>query len=307
MSDTTDTPAPAEAPTYSSILYEVDDPVAVITLNRPERLNAWIPAMDGEVRDAVARAVADPAVVGIIVTGAGRGFCAGADMAALDAAASADPAAAARGAGAGNGSGSPTAGADAPWVSDQGEFGGRFTYLLDVPKPVIAAVNGPVAGMAYSLALCCDLRFAAPEALFITAFAQRGLIAEWGMSWLLPRLVGPAAALDLLYSSRRVDADEAERLGLVSAVVRDGDVVEHCRAYVREIAARCSPSSLAIMKRQVNSEFQAGVGEAERRSQRLMAESFTRPDFREGVRSFIEKRPPAFARLGDGAATPPSV
>ncbi len=300
--------------TYRDITYEVSDPVAVITLNRPDRLNAWTPRMDVEVRDALGRAVADPAVVGIVVTGAGRAFCAGADMAALAAAASADPdevAGAVGGNPVGGGRSSPTAPDDAPWLASEGDFDGRFTYLMDLPKPVVAAVNGPVAGMAYSLVLCCDLRFAGTDALFLTAFAQRGLVAEWGMSWMLPRLVGPAVALDLLLSSRRVGADEAERIGLVNAVVRDGDVVAHARDYVTTLARSCSPASMAVMKRQVygqlHSSRHAGLGDAERESQALMLESFARPDFREGVRSFIEKRDPAFSRIGEGAAPDPAA
>jgi enoyl-CoA hydratase/carnithine racemase len=169
-------------------------------------------------------------------------------------------------------------------------------YLMSVPKPVIAAINGPIAGMAVPIALACDLRFMARDAVLTVAFSQRGLIAEWGVGWLLPRLVGSGAALDLLFSSRKVDGAECERIGLVNRAV-DGSVVEVAHDYIVDLAAHCSPSSLAVMKRQVYQQLHAGLGPAEREAQALMLESFGRPDFGEGVKSFLEKRPPAFQRL----------
>ena len=286
--------------TYDEILYEVVDPVATITLHRPERLNAWTERMGAEVRHAVARAEADRAVVGIVITGAGRAFCAGADLGDLttisEGAAPTDdreplpplPAPAAEAAEA---------------VDRPPDLDGEYTYLMACAKPVIAAVNGACAGMAVPIALGCDLRFMADDAVMLTAFAQRGLIAEWGLSWLLPRLVGPAAALDLLLSSRKVAGPEAAALGLVNASMPGDQLLDHCRRYLVDIAARCSPTSLRIMKRQVYAQLHAGLGPAERESQRLMVESFGRPDFTEGVRSFLEKRPPAFERLGRGPAT----
>jgi enoyl-CoA hydratase/carnithine racemase len=274
---------------YEQIVYEVDDPVATITLNRPDALNAWTTRMGAEVKHAVAQAESDPAVVGIVITGAGRAFCAGADLNVLTAISAGGAGAAADGG---------LAALDvAPDPDLPADFAGAYTYLLATRKPVIAAINGAVAGMAVPIALCCDLRFMASDAPFLTAFAQRGLVAEWGLSWLLPRLVGPAVALDLLFSSRRVSGEEAARLGLVNAALPAADVVAHSRRYIEELATRCSPTSMAIMKRQVYGQLHAGLGPAEAESQRLMLESFGRPDFREGVQSFLEKRDPKFERL----------
>ena len=210
---------------YEQILYEVEDPIATITLNRPERLNAWTDRMGAEVRHAVGQAEQDPAVVAIVITGAGRGFCAGADLGTLE-----DIGEGRRGSGdfeeLAAEPGDPSMGPD---------FRGSYTYLLSVRKPVIAAVNGPCAGMALPISLCADLRFASESALFTTAFVQRGLIAEWGISWLLPRLVGTAHALDLLFSARKVDAAEAERIGLVNRAVAREEVLPEALALARSI------------------------------------------------------------------------
>jgi enoyl-CoA hydratase/carnithine racemase len=274
---------------YDEILYAVDDPVATITLNRPEALNAFTPRMGAELRDAVGRAERDTAVVGIVVTGAGRGFCAGADMKVLsdviggrgdDAGGMVDDTEAEAG--------------DVSWGDD---LRGTYTYLLSVTKPVIAAINGAVAGMAVPIVLACDLRFMAEDAVLTAAFSHRGLIAEWGMSWMLPRLVGPAVALDLLFSSRKIDGRECERLGIVNRALPGDELTDAVRAYVVDLAERSSPMSLAIMKRQVYQQLHAGLGPAEREAQQLMLESFGRADFTEGVRSFLEKRPPRFGRL----------
>lgn len=277
---------------YKEIIYSVEDPAAVITLNRPKALNAWTTSMAAEVRHAVYRAERDPAVVGIVITGAGRAFCAGADLNML------------QGITTGGGRNLPEAEGEpldlAPPHPIPPDFDGEYTWLLAVDKPVIAAINGAIAGMAVPIALCCDLRFMAADAPLLTAFSQRGLIAEWGVAWLLPRLVGTGRALDLLFSSRRVTGEEAAAMGVVNQALPAEDVLPHSIRYVQDLAERCSPTSLSIMKRQVYAELTASLGPSEKDARMRMLESFRRPDFKEGVASFMEKRPPRFTRLGDG-------
>ncbi len=275
---------------YKEILYTVDDPVAVITLNRPEVLNAFTLTMAAEMRHAVYRAERDPSVVGIVITGAGRAFCAGADMNML------------RGITAGD---APTREPDqdldlTPPHPVPADLDGEYTYLLAVTKPVIAAINGPIAGMAVPIALCCDLRFMADDAPLLTAFSQRGLIGEWGVAWLLPRLVGTARALDLLLSSRRVSGREAEAMGVVNRSLPKEEVLPHSIAYVRALAETVSPASMAVIKSQVYQDLVGPLGPAEKDARRRMVNSFSGEDFKEGVASFLDKRPPRFARLGDG-------
>jgi enoyl-CoA hydratase/carnithine racemase len=276
---------------YEQILYEVADPVATITLNRPESLNAWTPQMGDELADAVLRADRDRAVVGIVVTGAGKGFCSGADLSVLK---DLDPDAA---------EGDATASVTDPQLAGNPDAPDALrranTFFMSLDKPVIAAINGPVAGMGVPMALSCDVRFMAEDAVITTSFVQRGLIAEWGLSWLLPRLVGPAHALDLLFSSRKVRGAEAERIGLVNRAVPNGEALAIAQRYVADLADTASPTSMAIMKRQVYAQLHDGYGDAHDDAVRLMLESFRRPDFAEGVRSFLERRPPTFARLGD--------
>jgi enoyl-CoA hydratase/carnithine racemase len=272
---------------YEQIRYEVEDPMATITLDRPERLNAWTDRMGAEVRHAVAQAEADPSVVAIVLTGAGRGFCAGADLGQLEAISVGDRAGAAF----------PGLAADPGDPSVGPSFRGAYTYLLSVRKPVIAAINGPCAGMAVPISLCADLRFASDRAVFTTAFVQRGLIAEWGISWLLPRVVGTAHALDLLFSGRKLDAAEAERIGLVNRTLPHEELLPFVRRYVAGLAEHCSPASMRIMKRQVYHDLTRSLEEAHGVAVAEMIASFDRPDFKEGVTSFLQKRKPRFARI----------
>jgi enoyl-CoA hydratase/carnithine racemase len=271
---------------YQQILYEVEDPIATVTLHRPERLNALTERMEGEIRHAVARAEADPAAVAIVLTGAGRGFCAGADLKRLQDI----------GAGRLDAEGSELR-ADPGDPTMPASFRGPWAWLLSVRKPVIAAINGPCAGLGFAVALFADVRFASERATFTTAFSRRGLIAEWGLGWTLPRLVGTAHALELLWSARVFDAAEADRIGLVNRVLPHDELLTFVRDWARDLAEHCSPTSLAVMKRQVYTSLERELGPSLQEAIRLMQESFRRPDFREGVQSFLEKRPPRFPRV----------
>jgi enoyl-CoA hydratase/carnithine racemase len=262
------------------VLEDVVDGVAVLTLNRPDRLNAWTGDMEQQYFDCLEGCAASPEVRAIVVTGAGRGFCAGADMNDLQAL----------------GDGEIDPAHQAP----------RRPQSLphSIPKPIIAAINGPCAGIGLVQALMCDLRFAAEGAKITTAFARRGLVAEHGISWILPRLVGPAAALDLLLSARVVMPDEALRLGLVNRVFAPERLIDETLAYAAELAVRSSPASMAASKAQVYADLERGIEEATARADRLMVESFAAPDFAEGVTSFLERRDPDFAPL---AAEPGAI
>ena len=271
------------------VLFEVTDRVAVLTLNRPDRLNAWTQAMQRRYFDLLAECAEREDVRAIVVTGAGRGFCAGADMEdlqAIGARAAANPAAPGREA-------EEAAGMDGVGESDSRPQ----AFPLTIPKPIIAAINGACAGLGLVQALMCDLRFVAADAKLTTAFARRGLVAEHGISWILPRLVGPARALDLLLSARVVLGSEAAELGLVNGAVEDGRTLEVAVDYARELATYSAPSSMATAKRQVYTDLDRGLEPAVAEANQLMGESLQTADFVEGVRSFVERREPAFAPL----------
>ncbi len=277
------------------VLKEVRDGVAVLTLNRPERLNAWTGELEQTYFGLLRECAASTDVRVIVVTGAGRGFCAGADMQSLQAIGDV-----VQGDEAQNGD-APAAG-DAQGAGGNGAAPEEFehtpqTFTLSVPKPVIAAINGPCAGIGLVQALMCDIRFVAEDAKLTTAFARRGLVAEHGISWILPRLVGPARALDLLLSGRVVLGREAVELGLCNRATPAETVLEETLAYAHELATQCSPASMAQMKRQVYAAMEEPLADALAEADRLMLASFAKPDFAEGVASFVERRDPRFAAL----------
>lgn len=274
---------------YDEIKYEVDGPSAVITLNRPEALNALTNNMMEELKHALAKAEEDESVVGIILTGEGRGFCSGMDMNALDATAS--------GKNLSEGVERKKLTADPGDKSMGKDFEVAFTYIMSIRKPIIVAVNGACAGLGMSIALLCDMRFASENAKFITAFSQRGLVAEHGQSWILPRLIGPARALDLFWSSRRLTAEEAKDFGLVERIFPHDELLHQTKAYIQELADKCAPVSMMVMKKQVYRHMNMSLGEAMHETNKLMAESLGRSDFKEGVKSFMEKRAPEFSKI----------
>jgi enoyl-CoA hydratase/carnithine racemase len=263
--------------------YEVRDRVATLTLDRPERLNAWTGRMHAEYRALLARAEADPGVRAIVVTGAGRGFCAGADSQALEGHV-------ARG-GYDAGLGDDVA---MPGYGVRPEFDADFAYMFGIPKPIIAAINGPAAGVGFVLACYCDLRFAAQGAKLTTSHGRLGLPVEYGLSWLLPRLIGVTRAADLLLSSRVVLAEEAERLGLVNRALPPDELLDASYAYAGALAHEIAPSSLAATKLQLYRDLHADAASSVHDASARMAEMMKGPDFAEGVAALTEKRPPDF-------------
>ena len=264
--------------TTSPVLFELrDSGVAVVTLNRPDRMNAWGGGLAGAFYRCIDRAARDPNVRVVVLTGNGRAFCAGADMGDLDAI------------------GEASTSSDSDVTQLVGE---RHPYFVTgVNKPIIAAINGACAGIGLTQALMCDIRFAAAGAKFTTAFARRGLIAEYGISWILPRLVGWGAALDLLLTGRTFYAEEALELGLVKEVVAPEKLLPRVLAYADDVARNCAPSALAVIKRQVYDDALRDMVATSAQAEKLMHESMQRPDFIEGITAFFEKRPPDFPPL----------
>jgi enoyl-CoA hydratase/carnithine racemase len=267
-------------------LYHVADRIATITLNRPDKLNAWTAVMEREVRAAMGEAERDDRVRVIVLTGAGRGFCAGADMSLLSTVAEQGLDEVRRS------QAVQPAGGSAEGL--RRDFQKKYSYFPAVTKPVIAAINGPVVGLGFVLALYCDIRLASDAARFGTAFAQRGLIAEYGLAWILPRLAGHANALDLLFTARMIDATEALRMGLVNHVYPRETFVEGVKEYGAHLASNVSPRSLRVIKRQVYEAMFETLAESFETSEREMLASLQCEDFKEGVAHFIEKRAPHF-------------
>ncbi|MEZ5181927.1 MAG: enoyl-CoA hydratase-related protein [Acidimicrobiales bacterium] len=263
--------------------------VAVVTLSRPNRMNAWTGRMHTEYRAVFAHLEADSAVRAVVVTGEGRAFCAGADTAALEGHAEA---------------GAYDAGTPAeiatPGHGVRSELDHAFAWHYGLRFPVVAAINGPAAGVGLVLACYCDLRFVASGAKLTTSAPRLGLPAEYGLSWVLPRLVGIGHAADLLLSSRVILGDEAERIGLVNRSLSTGEVLPTAIEWARRVATEVAPSSVAMAKAQLYADLHRDVGTAVATSERLLDVAVAGPDYREGVRAWLEDRPPTFRDLRPG-------
>ncbi|HEY0296271.1 MAG TPA: enoyl-CoA hydratase [Bordetella sp.] len=265
---------------YQTLVCAREDWIATVTLNRPDRMNALTAIMEAELRDAMEAADADPLVRVIVLTGAGRAFCAGMDMDELEVLAPDDI-------------------RQQRWMrpydmNRRADYQSRYGYFPALRKPVIAAINGAAAGLGLVMALYSDVRFASTAAVFATAFAKRGLIAEHGIAWILPRIVGQAHALDLLLSSRKIGAEEALRMNLVGRLCEPAALMPQALAYARDLATLVSPRSLCVMKRQVYEAPFQGLAEATVVANREMYDSISSDDFKEGVSHFLDHRPPRF-------------
>jgi enoyl-CoA hydratase/carnithine racemase len=265
----------AESVADEQILYELSQGIATIKFNRPEKLNTWTASMEAGLRTMLAEASRDPEARVIVMTGAGRAFCAGADL-----------------------SGERTQRLAPPDNAPRGDFEQRYSYMLAVPKPIIAAINGAMAGVGLCLALYSDLRYMAQSAKLNTAFARRGLIAEHGSSWLLPRLIGPMNAMELLLTGKTIDAQRAADMGLVNLLPDEG-FLDRVLEVARELATFSSPRAMSIIKRQVIEDLSRPLGEAAVNADIEQFQCFATEDLKEGIASFLEKRPPNFKGLSD--------
>lgn len=266
--------------------YDVRGEIATITLNRPHRGNAWTGRMHTEYRYLLAEAESDAGVRAIIVTGAGERFCVGGDSKALDGHSK---------------SGGYDAGTPVDLVTPGDEsfapFREDFAYHFALSKPVIAAVNGAAAGVGLVLACFADVRFAVPGAKLTTAHGPLNLPAEYGLSWLLPRLIGGSRAMELLISSRKFLTDEAHEIGLVHRLVASEALISETRAYVADMIARVSPEALKQSKRQTYLDFHRDVGASVREANDLLSAMVKQDDYKEAISAFLEKRPANWAKL----------
>lgn len=267
---------------YRETLYHVDGKVAVITLNRPDKLNAWTGRMAEEIQDAAMTAAEDDNVHVIVLTGAGRGFSAGADMSVLQNI---------------QGDSKAVHKKDRPKPTPQDvriDFRQQYSYFPAIPKPIIAAINGPCAGISMVLTLFCDMRVAAASAKFTSAFVKRGLITEYGGAWLLPRVAGLANAMDIWLTGRVFDGTEAKELGLVNRVLPDEGFLEAAMEIAHEMANNNSPRSMRVIKNQVWDSMFQDLSGALNLAEVEMKASINSADFKEGVAHFMEKRAPNF-------------
>ena len=254
------------------ILSETRNGVGIITLNRPDKLNAWTPAMGRLHFETLDRMAHDDAVRVILVTGAGRAFCAGADMSGLSG------------------------------MSQTRELGQprnprRYWFPMSIGKPIIAAIKGPCYGIGLQQALVCDVRFAATDSKISAPYSRRGLVAEVGLSWLLERIVGAGNAMDILLSGRALSAEEALAIGLVSRLVEPDALFDEAFAYASDMAAHASPWSMRMIKQQVHHDLMKDFTPAFEDSESLLQEALKSDDFKEGIAAFREKRPLDFAPL----------
>lgn len=269
---------------WRAVLYEANDGLGLVTLNRPERSNAWTGRMAFEYRTAMHQAAQDDRVGVIVVTGAGRHFCVGADSQALDGFAR---------------SGRYDTGVreDPPDPGDPSHpaHGTPFGFPLAIAKPVIAAVNGAAAGVGFIAACFADIRFGAAGAKWTPATSRLGLPAEYAISWILPRLIGYGRAVEWLLSSRPVLSEEAYAMGLLHAVHPAEEVLDAAVGYARRLLDDVAPSSLQSVKRQTSNDLFRTLTESSEEAVRLIHEMVGEEDYRRGVGALTEKRPPGFA------------
>jgi enoyl-CoA hydratase/carnithine racemase len=271
---------------YQEILYNTLDGVATITINRPDTLNALTSLTQAEIKHALFMSDTTEEVIGTVITGAGRGFCSGVDMKSL---------------GKISDDGKRTQDVfkhlEVSFENENKNFLGSPAYFLALKKPLIAAINGACAGLGFSYATFCDMRFMDRTAKVVTSFSPRGLIAEHGTSWMLPKIVGPSHALDLMWTSRRVDAEEAYRIGYANRLSENGEALKEAQDFIFNLSKTSAPYSLMMMKKQIYQHLNQDLELSNTESTTWMDESLKRDDFKEGIKSFLEKRSPNFKRI----------
>ena len=265
------------------------DGVGTLWLNRPERLNAWTGRMHTEYRWCLKQLDEDAEVGAIVITGTGRGFCVGGDAEALSGHAE-------------RGAYDPGTAPDlaTPGYGVAEAFDAPFACHFGLSKPIIAAINGPAAGVGLALACFTDLRFAVPGAKLTTAHGKLNLPAEYGLSWILPRLAGLARANDLLLTSRVFTTDEAFQLGIINELVSPEDLQNHVHDYATSLIKTVSPNALRQTRWQIYRDLTATPAEAVRRSESLINDMMAEPDYAEGIAAFRGKRPPRWSGTRDG-------
>lgn len=263
--------------TDAVVLTEVKEGVGIATLNRPEKLNAWTPGMRLAYFDALDAFSRDPAVRAIMVRGAGRAFCAGADLSLIRA---------------------PDADSEALRAAESREY----WFPLAIGKPIVAAIHGPCLGIGLQQAMFCDIRFATPEAKIGAPYVRRGIVGEMGITWMLSRICGIGAATELMLSGRTLSGNEAKEIGLVNKMFGEDELMEAAFAYCRDLAANCSPTAMRVVKQQLYHDLMDDFTPSFDRSERQLDEVLRGEDVKEGVAAVREKRAVNFPPLPERLA-----
>ncbi len=269
---------------FSDIIYDKADRIATVTMNRPDKMNAWTPRMGAEMRQAMLDADRDDNIGAIILTGAGRAYCAGADMTGLSEISQ----------------GRATAGASVAAPQDdlpkdaRPDYRTPYSWMLSLKKPVIGAINGACVGLGFTYSLYQDIRIASDKARMGLIFVQRGLAIEHGSSWMLPHIIGVTRAMEMAVTGRLIDAQEALAIGLVNRVVPHDKLMETAREVAGQIATKCSPLGVAQAKKMIWDHLFTDLATAIKEDDASMQMMTRSQDFAEGVKAFIEKRAPQF-------------
>src|ERR1700683_965950 len=268
---------------FTDIIYDKADRIATVSLNRPDKMNAWTAKMGAEMRTAMLDAERDDNIGAIILTGAGRAYCAGADMSSLSEISQ------------GRASAVPSAPSQDEYAKGERiDYQTPYSWMLALKKPVIGAINGACVGLGFTYCLYQDIRIASDKARMGLIFVQRGLAIEHGSSWMLPRIIGVGRAMELAVTGRLIDAKEALEIGLVNRVVPHDKLMETAREVAGQIASKCSPLGVSQAKKMIYEHLFTDLATAIKEDDASMRRMTKSEDFAEGVKAFVEKRSPRF-------------